>query len=569
MPQVNTAELRLKAALVSQLELEFSQWRPHYQQLARFILPRRYSWLTQTKTAGLHSSASSLAVNASNRTADSAINTAILDGTGTEAARTLAHGLMSGITSPSRQWFKLRLQEPSDDEYGYPIRIRRWLEDTTNRLLAIMAGSNFYNAMGLVYLDLSVFGSAAMIIYEDFDEVIRCYHSPVGEFRFLQDNRRFVDGMARTIQLTVRQIVEEFGIENCSDPVKAAARAGGAQLLQTFSIVHLIERNTAGPMQLANNLAFREIYWEEGRLDGNILRLAGFQEQAHVGTRWDLTGTDTYGTSPGMDALADIKQLQVEVKQKAQALDRMIRPPLVADVALSTQQDSLLPGGLSFVPSHSSVGARPIYTVNPPLGEMSNDITLIREAIRRYFYNNLFRNVSNLSTVRSAAEIYERKAEDMVMLGPVLERFENEALDPIINRIYQIARRKGLLLDPPEELDSALVGVKYESIFADAQRNIGSSSTERAWQTVGNLAAARPEILDILDWDESVRHYFNQVGVPALTIRPRSEVTREREARQQQLDAQQAAVTGNELAKAAQNLSQTQLGAGSALDELL
>jgi hypothetical protein len=44
---------------------------------------------------------------------------------------------------------------------------------------------------------------------------------------------------------------------------------------------------------------------------------------------------------------------------------------------------------------------------------------------------------------RNELEIIERKGEKLIQLGPVLERFENEALDPAIERCFNIMLRAG------------------------------------------------------------------------------------------------------------------------------
>jgi hypothetical protein len=47
---------------------------------------------------------------------------------------------------------------------------------------------------------------------------------------------------------------------------------------------------------------------------------------------WETTEiTDPYGSSCGMDALGCAKALQVQTKQKAKAVDKLVDPPMVGD----------------------------------------------------------------------------------------------------------------------------------------------------------------------------------------------------------------------------------------------
>ena len=84
-------------------------WWTHARELAEYILPRRYKWL--------------ITPNMQNR--GSPINQHILDSTGTLAARNLASGMMSGVSSPSRPWIKLKINridstQTSPTSRGWP-----------------------------------------------------------------------------------------------------------------------------------------------------------------------------------------------------------------------------------------------------------------------------------------------------------------------------------------------------------------------------------------------------------------------------------------------------------------
>src|SRR5688572_32810881 len=110
-------------------------------------MPKRYVWLQSEQEARVRS----------------AKNPYILDSTGTTAARILASGMMNGITSPSRPWFRGRIA--GFEHEGDAIAI--WADEVVRRMLTVMSESNFYNGMAVLYLDLVIFGSGAMLIYED------------------------------------------------------------------------------------------------------------------------------------------------------------------------------------------------------------------------------------------------------------------------------------------------------------------------------------------------------------------------------------------------------------------
>lgn len=523
---------------------------PHWalwRELADFYLPRRYTWL----------------LSDTERRVRNAKNPYILDGTGTHAARTLASGMMNGVTSPSRPWFKLRING-FDDEADTEVRI--WLDEVARRMLLVMAESNFYNALAVMYLDLVVFGTAAMLIYDDHESVIRCFNPALGEFYVAQSDRLQVNTFAREFTFKVHQLKDRFGEENLSDTVKEKCRLGGQHLYHDVTVYHLITPD----YDRKTNRPYVEYYWEQGGTLGRALERKGFEELPGIFPRWELSGNDSYGSCPAMDALGDVIQLQHETKKKAQGLDKMISPPIVADIQLQHRPTALLPNGVTYVAGVNNVGARALYQITPPIDQMSADIRDIQTRIRETFHNPLFNMISQLDTVRSATEIDARREEKLVMLGSVLERFENEALDPAINRIYGIMLRAGLIPEAPAAIEDAHLEINYVSIMSAAQRAVGVIPTERWLTLIGNVAAIYPKALNIPNFDNILRDYGRDIGVSARGINSVDDTASLNQQQDEQLAAQQAAATGDVLVNSAKSLSETEITPGTnALQRLM
>ena len=521
-----------------------------WRDLATYYMPKRYVWLLSDKERRLRE----------------AKNPAILDGTGTLAARVLAAGMMNGITSPSRPWFSLRVPGFSDDPNG---EARLWVDEVTRRMQMIMSETNFYNSLAILYLDLVVFGSAAMLVYEDDESVFRCYNPALGEFYFGQSSRLSVDTFARDYTMGVGQVVREFGEENVSEHVLSAWKRGGASHFGTVDICHLIEPND-GATGVPRKFRYRETYWESKISDGRVLRQRGFNELPGVFPRWELTANDAYGTSPALDALGDVIQLQHETKRKAQGLDKMMSPPMIADVQLQHRPTALMPNGITYVAGNNTFGMKPAYQVQMPLTELSLDIRDIRQRIQETFHNPLFNMISQLDTVRTATEIDARREEKLVLLGSVLERFQNEALDPAINRIFSIMFRNGMLPDPPEIISGQPIEVQYVSILSTAQRAVAAIPTERWVGLIGNLGQIAPEVLSIPNWSELIRNYGDSIGVPARDMRSREDIAAEMAKKAQDAEIQQGIMQAGAAAEGAKLLSETDVGGGAnALQQIL
>ena len=528
--------------VMGELRLERYPFWHLWRELADYILPKRYVWLRTDRE----------------RRVRQAKNPYILDSTGTGAARVLASGLMNGITSPSRPWFKVKI--PGQFDLGGPIT--QWCDEVERRMLYIMSMSNFYNGMAVLYLDLVVFGSGAMLIYEDDETVIRCYNPALGEFYFGQSYRLTVDTFAREFRQTARQLIARFGVENVSDSVKQMNKDGGATSLKEVDVCHIIEPNTTNIKGVPSKFKYRETYWELGNTTETCLLQRGFNEMPGIFPRWELTANDSYGTSPAMDALSDIIQLQQETKRKAQAIDKAINPPIVADIQLSNRPTALLPNGITYIAGANNVGAKPLYQIDPPIQELTADIKDVQQRIQSRMYNDLFNSITQLDTVRSATEIDARREEKLILLGSVLERFENEALDPAIQRIFSIMNRAGLIPPAPPEIHGNSIQISYESILATAQRAVAAAPTERWLGLIGQIAGLVPDVRNIPDFYGLITDYGLNIGVAAKNIVSRDDYQKATQAEQQQ--AQDAAQAQNALAatQGAKNLGDTDVGGG-------
>jgi hypothetical protein len=158
--------------------------------------------------------------------------------------------------------------------------------------------------------------------------------------------------------------------------------------------------------------------------------------------------------------------------------------------------------------------------------------------------------------------VAERKEEKMIQLGPVLERFENEFLDPAIERVFNIMMRAKLFPPAPDSLKGQHIKVEYVSMLADAQRAVATTSLERLTGTVGNWAGADPAVLDNVDFDEATDIYAEMLGVPPKVIRSSDAVAAIRQQRQQAQQQQQEVQQSLAAVQGAQVLSKTDVGGG-------
>ncbi|TBL60744.1 portal protein [Hafnia alvei] len=535
---------------LGQLEIERNSFEPHWRDLSDFINPRGSRFLTSD-------------VNRGDRR-----NTKIVDPTASMANRTLSSGMMSGITSPARPWFRLATPDPAMMNYG---PVKQWLEVVQNRMNDMFNKSNLYQSLPIMYSSLGTYGTAAMAVLEDNEDITRTYPFPLGSFYIANSPRLSVDTAYRKFSMTVRQLVMEFGIDKVSSSVKGMWESGTYE--KWIDVVHAVYPNMdrdTGKLD-AKNKRVKSVYYEESGDNDKVLRESGFDDFPILAPRWEVNGEDVYGSScPGMLALGQVKALQLEQRRKSQLIDKATNPPMVGPSSLKNQRVSLLPGDITYIDQMSSQdGFKPAYLVNPNTADLLADIQDTRSIINSSYFVDLFMMLQNVNTRSMPVEaVIEMKEEKLLMLGPVLERLNDEFLDPLIDRAFSIMVSKNLLPQPPDVMQGMPLRIEYISVMAQAQKSIGLGSLERFVGFVGGLAQAKPEALDKINVDQAIDSYAEMSGVSPTVVVPAEDVQQIREDRQQQIQQQQAMQMGMAAAQGAKTLSEAQTADPSVLSAM-
>src|SRR5699024_1389045 len=219
-------------------------------------------------------------------------------------------------------------------------------------------------------------------------------------------------------------------------------------------------------------------------------------------------------------------------------------------------------------------GLRPIYEVNPRVQELMLDIEAHEQRIHRAYFADLFLMMA-MSDRRqiTAREINERHEEKLLMLGPVLERLNDELLDPLIDLAFRLMLAQdidgNLVPPPPQELEGRELRVEYISVLAQAQRLGAIRGIERFSGYVGNLAGVDPTALDKVNIDKASDVYADITGVDPELVRSDEEAAaiREQRAQAQQQAEQMAALQQG--AQGAKLLSEADTSGDNALTRLL
>jgi hypothetical protein len=531
-----------------QLKSERASWFAHWQELTSYILPRNGRYFRQDRDRGYRR------------------HNNIYDSTGTRALRVLGAGMMSGATSPARQWFRLATPDPELNSYD-PVKL--WLDDVTKRMQRVFQKSNTYNALHQMYEELGTFGTAATVLLPDYQSVIHHYPLTCGEYCISTDAKGRVCTLYREFEMTVSQMVKEFGLEKCSVSVQNMYRTGN--LDQWVPVIHAIEPRADRDIKKrdAKNMPWGSWYFEVGGEEGVFLRESGFQYFPALCPRWSVIGGDIYGNSPGMEALGDIKQLQHEQLRKAQAIDYQTKPPLQVPASMKNRDVETLPGGVSYYDGQSN-GIKTAFEVNLNLQYLLNDIMDCRERVRGAFYADLFLMLANIPNTRmTATEVAERHEEKLLMLGPVLERLHNELLSPLVDITFNRMVASGAIPPAPQELQGMDLNVEFVSMLAQAQRAIGTNAVDRFVGNLGAIARMKPDILDKFDQDQWADVYADMLGVDPSLIIADKEVALLRDARNQAMAAKEQAAAMQQTSQSVKNMAQAPTGQQNALTDVM
>ncbi len=543
---------------------ERSTWIKRYRDITDFLLPYSGRYFTTDRNKG-------------DRTFNS-----IYDETATFALDILTAGMMAGMTSPARPWFRLAVPDKDLMEID---PVRWWLHDVTELMRDIFAKSNTYMSLHTLYEELGAFATGASIIEDDFDTVIHHTVLTAGEYAIATNDKGRVDSLAREFEMTVMQIVEKFvrqpdgsmdwstvspQVKNNWDTHK--------NLDAWMPVIHMIHPREGRDIRKhdARNMRFASCYFEPGRENGDekFLRESGYKRFPGICPRWHVRGGDIYGNGPSFRALGSIKQLQQEQLRKGQAIDYQTKPPIQVPAERKNSQVSHLPGGVSYIPMNGQGGrASTLFDVNLDLSHLLADIQDVRGRINKSFYADLFLMISqdNRRTPATATEIAERHEEKLLMLGPVLERLHNEMLSPKIDLTFARIVEAGILPPPPKELQGVDLKVEFVSTLAQAQKMVGLGSLDRMLGTVAQVAAGSgdPSVWDKIDKDQVIDRYADMLGVDPSVIVADDRVAIIRNERAQATAAQQQAAAAPVMADTAATLAGTDTSGKNALTDIL
>ena len=170
---------------------------------------------------------------------------------------------------------------------------------------------------------------------------------------------------------------------------------------------------------------------------------------------------------------------------------------------------------------------------NNPLGLNMEDQR--RRSISRTFHVDQL--LISESRTMTATEVMQRNQEKMRILGPAIARLQQELLQPLIIRVFNIMLRGKLFADAPDILGGQEIDVEYVSPVALAQKGQELESIVRGLELFGSIGQIAP-VQDYIDENGLVKKIIQVLGLPARMIKSDKQVQEIRAERQAQQAAQ-------------------------------
>ena len=452
-------EIKLVSSIMARfavMKRERQLIEPMWKEITDYLYPRRSGWSFESDAR----------LSAGDK---------VFDGAGIASHRMLADGIYGWLVSPSIDWLDLvpfdRKDEDNRELMVYCRDLKMFLYDVWDR-------SGFYDVMSEDITDCSALGTS-VIVTENSEELGRPVFTPLHLREvYLSENRFGVaDTLFRDFEITKRQLMEKF-------PSRISAQRRKEYLRDpegTVRVLHAVYPRAvyddgSGPRMKEEKL-YASIYILQSmsstgstQLGGTLLENGGADRRQFDAWRFQKVSNQVYGGSPAMDAIFDVKMINLQAKTMADVAQLAARPPLQVPESMRGKLN-IAPGGISY--SYGDGDAKPIMTtLSYPFGVDS--MARREQVIRQIFKTDYFQvvtQIQNSSRQRTATEIAAIKSEGAAVLGPIISRATSERVGPIVFQTIANELEAKRLPPPPAGVDPKIrLKLKYIGPLAQAQR---------------------------------------------------------------------------------------------------
>ncbi len=296
-----------------EMEDIFNVIKPDLQELADYFSPRSVQFIARNVRKPI------------------VRNKKIIDSTPLIALRNFSSGMMSGATSPVNRWFKTSI---SNADLANDYYLKNWCAQQEELTRQILYSSNFYQCLPEIYKQLGIFGFSSIALEPDYDSVVNFKVLPIGSYYYAKNSKGKVDTFCRVYMETAKNISERYK-NNCPKEIIEAAKENPLSL---YELVHFVEKNKYYRRKRLSSRFSKYVSVVILSNKNEFLSIRGFDKFPYVVFESSYSSDIDYPQdSPGINALADVKQLMTMVKEYAKAVKKIVCPAFKGPASLKTK----------------------------------------------------------------------------------------------------------------------------------------------------------------------------------------------------------------------------------------
>lgn len=498
---------------------------------------------------------------------------AIFDGTAPQANAKLASSMQAMLFPNARKAFRLAKPDDAGEEYDTK-EVKEWLEQTgiVGQRACDNEAGGLATSLGEHFSDLGSFGTCGVAAFDNYDEE-DTFEVPV-KYSVVDVKQACIDvGADKRIntvyverKLTIRQIVEEYGLEKIHKKCRESYEKGNYD--ETVQVLHAVEprlvRKIQGP-PTTKNMPFMSMHVD--MTNEYKIEESGYTELPHKISRFIVAPNEVWGRSPAFNAMPDIIDINSLRESETVAIEKILDPPLAmlddgsaGNGTLDTSAGALNIRNLDGWMRDSN---RPLVEQILTIGNIQwteKRIETLTENIWRAWYRDEINGVAEITKRMTLGEANMQNDIRMQALSGIYSRQIMELLLPLIERTMRILLGKGMLgvirgseteaamlaEDPNAKIwympqiivDRMLRGkemwkVVFISPAARIMRNEEIFGIQKTFDYGISLSAVVPDVMDNFDTDKAMEIIQDLTGAPSEIMRSKDEIKEIRNNRAQ------------------------------------
>ncbi|NVJ92533.1 MAG: head-tail connector protein [Methylocystaceae bacterium] len=493
-------------------------WESHWQECYDFALPHRSGFFS--------------GITPGEKRADK-----LFDGTAPDAVDQLAASMLAHLTPPWARWFGLTAGPEVQEDALQDLN--KELDKAAQTLQTHFERSNFSIEMHQCYLDLVTVGSACLLFEEAAPgqpSAFRFTAVPLSQVMMEEGVSGMLTDTFRRSEMSFEHLRARFPESKLPADMENRTDRDKDEKLTVIEAV--IENQTRFEYMAVLEHGYSTL------AEPTLLRRGSFAHSPFIGFRWLKAPGESYGRSPVMKALPDIKTankvVELALKNASIAVTGIWQAD--DDGVLNPATIKLVPG--TIIPK--AVGSAGLTPLQSP-GSFDLSQVVLEELRKRIRHSLLADKLGATENKQmTATEVLERSAEMARILGATYGRLQAELLTPLVVRAIAVLNRRGELDNL--HVDGRYIDLQYKSPLA-RQQTRKEAQDILAWiQSLGSLG---PQAMDLIDPLKTARFLAKAYGVPGEILKSEAEMQASTEAKTADLPA---GMDMGQITKAAQGL---------------